>query len=135
MVNQRNVCVTAVDGNTGFLITELLLTNDTFKSKITSVCGLSLHPTSAKAKELGTKGCKIIHHKPGRMRQMVETLKQTGCDTLCLIPPAHEHKYDITEELVNAAKKADIQNVCFISSVGCDLALSLIHISEPTRPY
>jgi hypothetical protein len=39
-----------------------------------------------------------------------------------LIPPAHEEKFDITMELIEATKRANIPNVCFISSAGCDLA-------------
>jgi len=118
----RKICITAVDGNTGFTIAELLLTDAEFKNKIDAVCGLTLHPSSAKAKELGKLGANIITHKHGREREMVNTLKSAGCDTICLIPPAHTEKFDIVVELVNAAKKANIQNVLFISSVGCDYA-------------
>jgi uncharacterized protein YbjT (DUF2867 family) len=67
-------------------------------------------------------GAKVIPHKPGREREMVNTLKKAGCDTICLIPPAHKEKYDITVELINATKKAGVPNVLFISSAGCDLA-------------
>jgi len=118
----RNVCITAIDGQTGFLIAELILTHPDFKPKITSVTGLTLHPTSAKAKEAAKLGAKIVPHKPGRERDMVATLKGTGCDTICLVPPAHKEKFDIVVELVSAAKRADVQNVCFISSAGCDYA-------------
>jgi hypothetical protein len=118
----RNVCITAADGHTGFLIGELLLTDETFKKAITSVTGLSLHPHAEHCKSLSTLGAKIVTHKPGRLRDMTKTLKDTGADTLCLVPPAHESKYDLTVELVEAAKKANIPNVCFISSAGCDLA-------------
>ncbi|KAK3938828.1 hypothetical protein QBC46DRAFT_343201 [Diplogelasinospora grovesii] len=61
-------------------------------------------------------------HKPGREREVVGTLKKTGCDTICLIPPAHRDKFDISVELANAAKKAGVQNVLLISSAGCDYA-------------
>jgi len=122
MAKGRSICVTAADGQTGSLIVELLLTNSDFSSKVSNVAALVLHPTSARAKELEKLGAKIVPHKPGKERNMVNTLKQTECDTICLVPPAHNEKYDITTELVNAAKKANIQNVCFISSVGCDLA-------------
>ena len=118
----RNVCITAVDGQTGFVIAELLVTNPDFSKKVDSVTGLSLHPTASKCKELAKMGVKIVPHKPGKERDMVKTLKETGCDTLCLIPPTHKEKYDITVELVEAAKKANVENVCFISSAGCDLA-------------
>ncbi|KAF5647678.1 prestalk A differentiation A [Fusarium tjaetaba] len=118
----RNICITAVDGNTGFLIAELILKHRDFSRKVSSVVGLTLHPDSPKAKELQDLGAKIIPHKPGRLRVMAKTLQDTGCDTICLVPPAHEHKLEISEELVHAAKKADVPNVLLISSAGCDYA-------------
>lgn len=118
----RNVCITAVDGHTGFLIAELLLTNPDFSKKVDSVVGLSLHPKSPRAKELHGMGVNVVTHSPGRVRQMTKTLKDTGCDTICVIPPAHENKFDITTELVEAAQKAQVPNVLLISSVGCDYA-------------
>ena len=118
----RKLCITAVDGNTGFLIAELLLSDQRFSKKIAEVTGLSLHPNGSRAKELANMGVKIVPHKPGRVRDMANTLKQTGADTICLIPPAHKDKFDITVELVEAAKQAKVQNVLFLSSAGCDLA-------------
>jgi nucleoside-diphosphate-sugar epimerase len=118
----RKVCITAVEGQTGFLIAELILKNDRFKKKIDSVTGLSLDPSSPKAKELESLGAVIVPHKPGREREMVNTLKKVGCDTICLVPPAHQDKFDITVELANAAKKAGVSNVLLISSAGCDYA-------------
>ncbi|KAK9241810.1 NAD(P)-binding protein [Lipomyces tetrasporus] len=118
----RNVCITAVDGHTGFLIAELLLTDPTFKRGVDSLIGLSMHSSAAKCKELTQLGAKIVPHKPGRERDMATTLKELGADTICLIPPTHKDKYDISVELVNAAKKANIQNVCLVSAAGCDLA-------------
>lgn len=118
----RKLCITAVDGHTGFTIAELLLTDQRFSKNIKEVSGLSLHPHGSRAKELATMGVKIIPHKPGRVRDMAKTLKESGADTLCLIPPAHKDKYEITVELVEAAKKAGVQNVLFLSSAGCDVA-------------
>lgn len=118
----RNICITAADGQTGYLIAELLLSDSTFSSKIDSVTGLSLHSSSPKCKELTKLGAKIVPHKPGRVREMVKTLKETGCDTICLIPPAHAEKKDISVELISAASKANVSNVCLISSAGCDYA-------------
>lgn len=118
----RNVCITAVDGQTGYLIAELLLTNEDFSSKIDSVVGLSLKPNDSKCKQLTKLGAKIIPHHPGRVRAMVTALKNTGADTVCLIPPAHKDKFDITAELIEATKKADIPNICFMSSAACDFA-------------
>jgi len=45
-----------------------------------------------------------------------------GVDTLCLIPPTHTEKYDVTYELVTAAKSVGVPNVCFMSAAGTDLA-------------
>src|SRR5258707_15628492 len=101
----RNICITAVDGHTGFAISELLLTNDNFKKKIGTVVGLSLRPNHAHCKELSKIGAEIIPHKPGKLRQMVKSLKDTQADTLCLIAPAHNENLDITAELIEDAKK------------------------------
>ncbi|KAK7908707.1 prestalk A differentiation A [Apiospora marii] len=117
----RHVCITAVDGNTGYTIAELLLSAP-FKSKVGTVVGLALDDSATKAKEFTALGGKLVSHKPGRMRDVVKTLKETGCDVLCLIPPAHHNKKDITEKLIHTAKKANIPNVCIISSIGCDYA-------------
>lgn len=118
----RNLCITAVEGHTGFTIAELILTNNDFKKAINSVIGLTLHPESGFAKELAGLGAKIVPHKPGRVKDMAKTLLDSGADTLCLVPPAHESKLDLTTELIEAAKKANVPNICFISSAGCDLA-------------
>ncbi|KAI0970601.1 NAD(P)-binding protein [Xylaria arbuscula] len=117
----RNVCVTAVEGNTGFLIGELLL-KAPFSRKIDSVVGLAMDPNAERAKELVSLGAKVVRHAPGRERDVVKVLKGTGCDALCLVPPAHREKMDIATELIRAAKKASIPNVLLISSVGCDYA-------------
>ncbi|KAL4931435.1 uncharacterized protein BDV17DRAFT_16081 [Aspergillus undulatus] len=118
----RKLCITSVDGHTGYLIAELLLTDANFKKGIASVTGLSLHPESSSCKELTQLGAKIVPHKPGRLKEMVSTLQDIGADAICLIPPAHKDKYDMTVELIEATKKCNIPNVCFLSSAGCDLA-------------
>jgi hypothetical protein len=63
-----------------------------------------------------------VAHEPGRLKHTVQTLQQIGAEAMCLIPPAHKEKFDITMEMIEAAKKANIANVCFVSSAGCDLA-------------
>lgn len=118
----RQLCITSVDGHTGFLIAELILTDPSFAQKIGSVTGLSLHPEAESCKELAKLGAKIVPHKPGRLKDVVSTLESVGADAMCLIPPAHQDKFDIMVELIEAAKKANIPNVCFVSSAGCDLA-------------
>jgi NmrA-like family len=119
---ERRVCITAVEGNTGFLIAELLLTNSTYKNVINSVTGLTLNTDADRCKELSNLGATIVAHNPGRVRQMTNILREAKADTLCLVPPAHQDKLDITTELIQAAKKANIPNVCLISTAGADLA-------------
>lgn len=118
----RKIVVTAAEGHTAFTIIELLLTDEDFSSKIDEVTALSLHPDDPRCEELAQMGAKVVPHKPGKMRAMVNTMKQIGADTICLIPPAHKDKYDITVELAEAARKANVPNVLFLSSAGCDFA-------------
>ncbi|KAI1818098.1 NAD(P)-binding protein [Poronia punctata] len=117
----RNVCITAIEGQTGSLIADLLL-SEPFASKVDSIVGLTLDPSAPKVSELESRGVKIVQHVPGRERNVVNLLKETGCDTICLIPPAKKDKMEISMELINATKKAGIPNVCLISSAGCDYA-------------
>jgi len=118
----RKIAITAVDGHTGFTLAELLLTDPNLFEKFESVTGLSLHPNAPNCKELKELGAHIVPHKPGRVRDMVGLLKEIGADAICLIPPAHKEKHDVTVELIEATKKANIPNILFLSSVGCDLA-------------
>ncbi|EAQ87804.1 hypothetical protein CHGG_04423 [Chaetomium globosum CBS 148.51] len=118
----RNICITSIEGQTGFLIAELLLTDDRFQPRIDSLTGLALDPSSPKAKELQALGAVIAAHTPGRARDVVATLQKTACDTLCLVPPARSDKLDIALELAEAAKKAGVANVLLISAAGCDYA-------------
>lgn len=118
----RKIAITAADGQTGFLIAELILREGKFAKAIDSVCAMVLDPKSPKAKELEELGAVVVPHVPGRERDVVKTLKSTGADTICLIPPAHQDKLDICLELVSAAKKAGVTNVLLISSAGCDYA-------------
>lgn len=118
----RNICITAVDGHTGFTIAELILKYRDFSRKIDSLVGLTLDPDAKRAKDIAALGAKLVKHVPGRLRNVTKSLKDTGCDTICVIPPAHKNKFAISEELVAAAKKAKVPNVCLISSAGCDYA-------------
>jgi hypothetical protein len=118
----RKVCISSIDGQTGFLIAELLLSSLTFSGKVVAICGLSLYPASANCKELQKLGVNIIAHKPGKVKDMAATLRESGADALCIIPPAHKDKFDITIELVAASKKACVPNICLVSSAGADMA-------------
>jgi nucleoside-diphosphate-sugar epimerase len=118
----RNICITAAEGNTGFLIAELILTDPTFKKEVGTVTGLALNAEAEKCKDLKQLGANIVQHRFGRVRDTVKTLQETKSDVLCLVPPAHVDKVDITVELIEAAKRANIANVLFLSAAGCDLA-------------
>ncbi|KAL1962374.1 hypothetical protein VTN77DRAFT_9787 [Rasamsonia byssochlamydoides] len=118
----RNICVTAAEGNTGFVITELLLSDPNFKSKTTSVTGLALNPDHDHCKDLAELGAKIVPHRFGRVRDTAKILQDIKVDTLCLVPPAHRDKVDMTIELIEAAKRANVPNVLFLSAAGCDMA-------------
>ncbi|KAH8703104.1 hypothetical protein BGW36DRAFT_288911 [Talaromyces proteolyticus] len=118
----RNICITSADGNTGYLITKLLLTTTPFKNKIGQITALVLDPTTQYCQQLQSLGATITQHIPGRMRDTAKILQNTKADTLMLIPPAHASKVDITMEYIEAAKRANIQNVCFLSAAGCDVA-------------
>jgi hypothetical protein len=118
----RNICITSAEGQTGFLIAELLLSDPGFKGKFGTITGLTLNADAPKCKELAKLGAQIVTHKPGKVRDTVKTLQETKADTMCLIPPANHDKVDVTVELIEASKKANVPNVCFISAAGCDLA-------------
>ncbi|KAJ9268907.1 hypothetical protein DTO212C5_5108 [Paecilomyces variotii] len=118
----RNVCITAAEGYTGFLIAELLLTDENFQKEIGTVTGLAMNTSHDHCKDLQELGATIVEHKPGKLKEIVKTLQDTKADTLCLVPSAHKEKIQTTTELINAAKQAGIPNVLFISSAGCDLA-------------
>ncbi|KZT74077.1 hypothetical protein DAEQUDRAFT_734930 [Daedalea quercina L-15889] len=116
----RNLCITTTDGQTGHLISELVLTDDAFASKLTSVTCLSLHPE--KCKDLKELGAVIVPHKPGNLRALVKSLKDSGADTVLLIPPAHEEKVKLAQEMILATREAGVPNTVLLSSAGADLA-------------
>jgi hypothetical protein len=121
-MSPRNLCITAIDGNTGFAIAELILTHANFSKKVDSVTGLAMNLKSPKAQELQGMGATVVPHVPGRLKDTTSSLKLMNCDTICVVPPAHAEKYEICVELIEAVKQAGIPNVCLISSAGCDYA-------------
>ncbi|EED21027.1 conserved hypothetical protein [Talaromyces stipitatus ATCC 10500] len=118
----RNICVTTAEGNTGFLITKLLLTEPSFKKNVNQVTALAINAQAPYVQELKKLGAVIAQHKPGRVRDTAKVLQDTKADTLMLIPPAHVNKIDITLEILEAAKRVNIGNVCLLSAAGCDMA-------------
>ncbi|GAM42468.1 hypothetical protein TCE0_044f16480 [Talaromyces pinophilus] len=118
----RNICVTTAEGNTGFLITKLLLTDPKFRKNVDRVTALAIDTQSPYVQELEKLGAVVAQHRPGRVRDTTQVLRYTEADTLMLIPPAHVNKIDITLEILEAAKRVNIGNVCLLSAAGCDMA-------------
>jgi hypothetical protein len=93
----RKLCITAVDGQTGYLIAKLLLTSGQFSNKIDTITGLSLDRQSPNGKALSKLGVDIIHHVHGTEKKMVGILKtKSNADTICIASPTHLDKYQIT---------------------------------------
>lgn len=118
----RNICVTTAEGNTGFLIAKLLLTDPKFRKNVDRVTALAINTQSPYVQELEKLGAVVAQHRPGRVRDTTQILRYIEADTLMLIPPAHVDKIDITLEILEAAKRVNIGNVCLLSAAGCDLA-------------
>ncbi|KAF3390034.1 hypothetical protein DPV78_011533 [Talaromyces pinophilus] len=118
----RNICVTTAEGNTGFLITKLLLTDPKFRKNVDRVTALAIDTQSPYVQELEKLGAVVAQHRPGRVLDTTQVLRYTEADTLMLIPPAHVNKIDITLEILEAAKRVNIGNVCLLSAASCDMA-------------
>ncbi|ENH68225.1 hypothetical protein FOC1_g10000538 [Fusarium oxysporum f. sp. cubense race 1] len=86
-----------------------------FIRKVDSIMALTMDPSSPEAKELQSMGANVVQHVLGCQREVIKVIKDTGCDTICLIPPAHPNKFDISAELVNAAAMSNVANVCLIN--------------------
>jgi hypothetical protein len=115
----RSICITAADGQTGHLITELLLSNQ-FRFKFTELFCLTLRPD--KCKDLAKMGANIIAHKHSDPAGLVQSLKDSGADTIFIIPPAHTHKLRHARDVLNAVAAAGIKNTVLLSAAGADLA-------------
>ncbi|TFK55473.1 NAD(P)-binding protein [Heliocybe sulcata] len=115
----RKLCITSADGQTGHLIAELILTDDTFSSKIAELTLLALHPE--KCQDLADLGAKVVPHKPGNVKALTQSLKESGADTILMIPPAHKQKLKLAEEMLTATREAGVNNTVLLSSAGADL--------------
>lgn len=115
----RSICITAADGQTGHLITELLLSNQ-FRPKFKELFCVTLHPE--KCEDLKTMGAKIIAHKHSDPAGLVQSLRDSGADTIFMIPPAHAHKLRLARDVLKAVAAADIKNTVLLSAAGTDLA-------------
>jgi hypothetical protein len=115
----RSICITTADGQTGHLITKLLLSNQ-FRSKFTELFCLTLRPE--KCEDLAGMGAKIIAHHHSDPAGLVQSLKDSGADTIFIIPPAHAHKLRHARDVLKAVAAAGIKNTVLLSAAGADLA-------------
>lgn len=119
----RNLIITSGEGQTGHLIAELLLTNEKFSGTIQAVHIATTNPEHEHIKELSSNSkAKIIPTKAGEKDAMVKAFKDSGADTILIIPPSVSDKVAATKLMVEATKEAGIKNVVLLSAAGCDMA-------------
>ncbi|KAI8588981.1 hypothetical protein BDZ88DRAFT_167447 [Geranomyces variabilis] len=132
----HNIAITSADGQTGHLVSELLLSPD-FASKLGGpLTCLSYNPEKTKdleeagavvvpmptaAADSKTKSATTAAAKKAHA-SLVTSLKDAKVDAIMIIPPAREAKVELTKQLVEAAKEAGVQNVLLLSAAGCDFA-------------
>lgn len=115
-----NICITSADGQTGHLIAELLLTDDTFASKVSKLTCVALHP--GRCEDLKEHNATVIQYRRGSADHLADSLKQAGVNTVMLIPPASKDKMTVTREFNAAIRRANVPNAVLLSSAACDLA-------------
>ncbi|BGO94927.1 hypothetical protein NBRC10512_000603 [Rhodotorula toruloides] len=116
----RVLAITAVDGFTGSAVLELLMSDNSYKGKITKIIGLTFgepkEDTKAVLDEYGVETALVDEMDEDK-------LKELGVDTLCLIPPARKDKAKLVKQILELGKKSkSVKNLVFLSSAGCDYA-------------
>ncbi|KAL5359894.1 hypothetical protein BJX96DRAFT_174783 [Aspergillus floccosus] len=114
----RQLWIASVNDYSGFLIAELISTDPSFAQKNRFHHGPVAPSRAESCKALTKVGEKIVPHKPGRLKDVFQTLG--ALERMRYV--AHQVNSDIPVKLIEAAKKAVISNVCWVSSAGCDLA-------------
>jgi uncharacterized protein YbjT (DUF2867 family) len=119
-LSDRNILITAAEGQTGTLVLELLTTDEEYVGKYASITALVFSEEGANKLE-GYENMQVLVYDPADNKALVAAMQ--GIDTCMLIPPARKDKAKITETLLQAAKKAQsVANLVFLSSAGCDYA-------------
>jgi uncharacterized protein YbjT (DUF2867 family) len=116
----RNILVTAGEGQTGRLLIDLLVTDETYRSKYQSLTALVF---SEEAAEILSEydEVQVLVYDPSDKETLLESMK--AIDTCMLIPPARKDKARITRTLLEMAQAAQtVTNLVFLSSAGCDFA-------------
>lgn len=119
----RKILITSADGQTGHLAAELLLTDEEFKAQHGGIV-LTARDLNKVEDLQNNYGAEVVEldYDTDSVDDMVKKMKDSGADTIYLIPPAHTKKLDIVKNMIGATKKAEIQNTLLLSSAGCDLA-------------
>jgi len=118
----RNLIVTTGEGQTGHLIAELLLTDEHFSSQLAQLYVATCNSEHQHIADLEEKGASIVACTPGDLEGTTKAFKDTGADTILVVPPSVDNKLDASKEMLQATKNANIPNVVLLSSAGCDMA-------------
>jgi uncharacterized protein YbjT (DUF2867 family) len=116
----RSICIVAPEGRTGHSITKLLFSNQ-FRPKFKKLFCVTLHPD--KCKDLEEMGAEIITHTHAEPTGFAQSLRNSGADTIFIIPPASTRKLGPERDVFTAVKAAGIKNVVLLSAAGADLAV------------
>ncbi|KAJ7055526.1 NAD(P)-binding protein [Mycena amicta] len=118
---ERNILITAAEGQTGRCLLELLTTDEDYTTKYSTLSAL-VFSEEAKAALAEFEGVvEVVVFHPERKDLLVQAMEKV--DTCMLIPPARKDKAKITAALLAAAKKAkSVTNLVLLSSAGCDYA-------------
>ncbi|KAJ7500811.1 hypothetical protein B0H11DRAFT_1994558 [Mycena galericulata] len=117
----RNVLITAAEGQTGRCLIELLTTDEDYIDKYSALSALVFSEDAKTALHAEFEGVEVQVFDPKNEELLVQAMEKV--DTCMLIPPARKDKAKITRALLETAKKAKtVTNLVFLSSAGCDYA-------------
>lgn len=119
--SNRQILITAAEGQTGRLILELLTTSEEYTDKYAGLTALVFSEDAKASVEAEDFPVQVLVYDPKDEPALVKAME--AVDTCLLIPPARKDKAKITATLLKAAKKAkSVTNLVFLSSAGCDYA-------------
>ncbi|KAJ7477917.1 hypothetical protein B0H11DRAFT_2028734 [Mycena galericulata] len=118
---ERNILITAAEGQTGRCLIELLTTDEDYIDKYSALSALVFSEDAKTALQAEFEGVEVLVFDPKNEELLVQAMEKV--DTCMLIPPARKDKAKITRALLETAKKAKtVTNLVFLSSAGCDYA-------------
>ncbi|KAI5799079.1 hypothetical protein EDC01DRAFT_650380 [Geopyxis carbonaria] len=118
----RSLILTAGEGHTAHQLGTLLLTSAKFKSKLSKLTVITMNESHAHISALRDAGASIAPVEAGDTDALAAAMEEAGADTICIVPPSVEDKVAASQQLLDAATEAGVQNVVLISSAGCDMA-------------